>query len=230
MLYLFQMHINSFYPCLVLQSVIFKSAINMIEYMIAHTGYRLLLRLASIQDLMIYLDSDVPLELQKALVKKTYSQLSSVQEKETHPLLDSLHQRISETIEGLVETVENDTAPLSGLQKQLDKCSVLLNKYVTLPTESQSQLKTVISHLLALIRALTGVSAPTAWSQALNTDFSLKQSVYGSIIRFLSALLAAYPKNDSFNELYEGTLWDLIAILAPICITTNMETCLIEYV
>ena len=90
----------------------------MIDCMIAHTGRKLLLRLASIQDVLTYLDSDSPTELQQSVVKKTWHQLHSLQERgQTHSIVESLNQRMTERIQQLVETVETDSESLLVLQQ-----------------------------------------------------------------------------------------------------------------
>ena len=198
----------------------------MIDCMIAHTGRKLLLRLASIQDVLTYLDSDSPTELQQSVVKKTWHQLHSLQERgQTHSIVESLNQRMTERVQQLVETVETDSESLLVLQQQLNQCSVLMNKFVTFPAELQSSFTHIISHLLVCLRFLTGASTSTLWAEELNNNSLLKQSTCDCIFRFLIGLLAAYPKNDSFHELYEGELWDVIILLAPISITTNIESC-----
>ena len=196
--------------------------------MIAHTGRKLLLRLASVQDVLTYLDSDAPIELQQSVVKKAWNQFHSLQERgQTHNILESLNQYMTERIQQLVETVETDSESLPMLQQRLNQCSVLLNKFVTFPAESYSSFTQIIPHLLVCLRFLTGASISTIWAEELTKNPLLKQSTCDCILRFLIGLLAAYPKNDSFHELYEGELWDVIILLAPISITTNIESCVI---
>ena len=194
--------------------------------MIAHTGRTLLLRLVSVKDVFDYLNTDAPIELQQKVVKKAWNQYHSLQEQEqTSQTLDQLNTLLIERLQLVFESIKSDNESLTTLQQLLDQCSVLFNKFVTFPTDSQSSFTQIIPHLLICLEFFTGSRVSTEWAEELATNPSLKQSTCDSILRFAIGLLSAYPKNESFHELYEGDLWNIIILLAPISITTNIESC-----
>ena len=189
--------------------------------MIRHAGHALLLRLARARTLDSYLNDETPFLLRKKLVKKSCAALEG--REESDPQWEDVARRVNEAVGSLAEMLTADAAPLSAVEKAMDRVSVLLNKFVPLPEESHAPLLVVVAQLLRHLHGFSGAGAETTWSQQLKADGSEASSFFAASTRLMLGLLSTYTRNEDFSDLFEGDVWAILMVLTPLSILSDVD-------
>ena len=180
-----------------------------------------MLRLARARALDSYLNDETPFLLRKKLVKKSCAALEG--REESDPQWEDVARRVNEAVGSLAEMLTADAAPLSAVEKAMDRVSVLLNKFVPLPEESHAPLLVVVAQLLRHLHGFSGAGAETTWSQQLKADGSEASSFFAASTRLMLGLLSTYPRNEDFSELFEGDVWAILMVLTPLSILSDVD-------
>ena len=108
--------------------------------MIRHAGHALLLRLARARALDSYLNDETPFLLRKKLVKKSCAALEG--REESDPQWEDVARRVNEAVGSLAEMLTADAAPLSAVEKAMDRVSV---QYVAYKSGREFRLKSPVA-------------------------------------------------------------------------------------
>ena len=160
------------------------------------------------------------------MTKKTYQQYKSLLEQgETHPTITSLQSQLETAFIELNSLLQEGTASLNEAITTLTCVAVLLSKYTTLNETIQSTVMSSITHLNTHLLGVTGAAASTDWSNAMRENAGDQDKFCRAAVFFVLQILAAFPANEYFSDLYEGEIWQTVQILVPMIVKNDLELC-----